>query len=88
MTGQNFSQNSMTFPEIPENFKIPEIPWFFHYRGNSGTAALHLHHEKKSAYKGCKKPNEWMHGQWQDGELYTLSPLWEMGYKKVQDFIS
>ncbi len=30
----NLSQNSMTFPEIPENFKIPEIPWLFHDRGN------------------------------------------------------
>ncbi len=28
------SQNSMTFPEIPENFKIPENPWLFHDRGN------------------------------------------------------
>ena len=30
----NFRRNSMTFPEIPENFKIPEIPWLFHDRGN------------------------------------------------------
>ncbi len=28
----------MTFPEIPENFKIPEIPWLFHDRGNPGLA--------------------------------------------------
>ncbi len=34
MTLQNFSQNSMTFPEIPENLKIPEIPWLFHDHGN------------------------------------------------------
>ncbi len=34
MTLRNISQNSMTFPEIPENFKIPEIPWLFHDCGN------------------------------------------------------
>ncbi len=34
MTLPIFSQNSMTFPEIPENFKIPENPWLFHDRGN------------------------------------------------------
>ncbi len=34
MTLRNFSQNSMTFPEFPENFKIPEIPWLFHDRCN------------------------------------------------------
>ncbi len=26
MTLCNISKNSMTFPDIPENFKIPEIP--------------------------------------------------------------
>ncbi len=25
-----------TFPEIPENFKIPENPWLFHDCGNPG----------------------------------------------------
>ncbi len=34
MTLPNLSQNSINFPEIPENFKIPEIPWLFHDRGN------------------------------------------------------
>ena len=36
MTQPNLRQNSMTFPEIPENFKFPEIPWLFHDRGNPG----------------------------------------------------
>ena len=26
----------MTFPEMPENFIIPEIPQLFHDRGNPG----------------------------------------------------
>ena len=30
----NVSPNPMTFPEITENFKIPQIPWFFHDHGN------------------------------------------------------
>ena len=34
MTLSIFSKNSMTFPEIPENFKIPENPWLLHDRGN------------------------------------------------------
>ncbi len=34
MTLPNFSENSMSFPEIPENVKIREIPWVFHDRGN------------------------------------------------------
>ena len=34
MTLSICSQNSMTFPEIPENLKIPENPWLFHDRGN------------------------------------------------------
>ncbi len=34
MTLSIFIQNSMTFPEIPENFKIPENPWHFHDCGN------------------------------------------------------
>ncbi len=29
-----FSKNSMSFPENPEKFKIPENPWLFHDRGN------------------------------------------------------
>ena len=38
MTLCNFSHNSMSFPETPENFKIPEIPWLFHDHGNPATA--------------------------------------------------
>ena len=34
MTLSIFSQNFMSFPEIPENFKIPENPRLFHDRGN------------------------------------------------------
>ena len=34
MTMSICSQNSMTFQEIPENFKIPENPGLFHDRGN------------------------------------------------------
>ncbi len=36
MTLSIFSQNSMTFPEITQNFKIPENPWLFHDSGNPG----------------------------------------------------
>ncbi len=39
MTLSIFSQISMTFPEIPENFKIPENPWLFHDRGNPAPAS-------------------------------------------------
>ncbi len=35
MTLSIFSQNSITFPEIPENFKIAENPWLFHNRDNA-----------------------------------------------------
>ena len=34
MTLSIFSQNSMSFPEIPELFNIPENPWLSHDRGN------------------------------------------------------
>ena len=34
MTLANFNLNSMTFREIPEIFKIPEIPWLFPDCGN------------------------------------------------------
>ncbi len=34
MTLSIFSENSMTFPEIPENFKNLENPWLFHDHGN------------------------------------------------------
>ncbi len=43
MTLSIFSQNSMTFPEIPENFKIPENPWLFHDRGNPVLLAYGTH---------------------------------------------
>ena len=34
MTLTNSSQNSMTLPEIPENYKITEIQWMFNDCGN------------------------------------------------------
>ena len=42
MTLPNLRQNSMTFPEIPEKFKISEIPWLLHDRGNPGSVFLFL----------------------------------------------
>ncbi len=63
MTLRNFSQISMTFPEIPENFKIPESPWLFHDRGNPAhvlgpTGYVRLTRKSFSAFyeqEGCTK---------------------------------
>ncbi len=64
MTQSIFSKNSMTFPEITENFKITENPWLFHDRGNP--ASLTPGNLSEST------PYDSLYNQWEPGNFAQL----------------